>query len=177
MTKSLQEQLLGIGLANKKQAKKITQAKNKKRKARGKKPPPPDAVKEKIVREAAQKARRDRELNRKREETASARAQRSQIAQLIDVHAVKRDKADIAHRFVYQGKVKQIYVEKAQQALLASGKLRIVFDRKNFHLVDASGADKVALRDVDALVPLVQDTTDSADDDYKGFEVPDDLMW
>ncbi len=177
MSKSLQEQLLGVGLANKKQAKKITQSKNKKRKARGKKPPPPDAVKEKIVREAADKARRDRELNREREERSTARAQRSQIAQIIDAHGVKRDKADIVHRFVYQGKVKQIYVLKEQQALLAAGKLRIVFDRKHFHLVDPSGADKVALRDPEAVVPQVESSDEVTDDAYKGFEVPDDLMW
>jgi uncharacterized protein YaiL (DUF2058 family) len=177
MSKSLQEQLLGVGLANKKQAKKINQSKNKKRKARGKKPPPPDAVKEKIMREAAQKAKRDRELNREREERAASRAQRSQIAQIIEAHEVKRDNAEIAHRFVFEGKVKQIYVTAEQQSQLASGKLRIVYDRRNFHVVDAQGADKVALRDVKAVVPLVDDTPDEADDDYKGFEVPDDLMW
>ena len=158
MSKSLQEQLLGMGLASKKQAKSINQAKNKKRKARGKKPPPPDAVKEKILREAAAKARRDRELNREREQRAAARAQRSQIAQLIDTHAVERKDADIAHRFVYDGKVKQ-------------------FDRRHFHLVDPAGADKVALRDASAVVPLPESHSESNDDDYKGFEVPDDLMW
>lgn len=176
MSKSLQEQLLGVGLANKKQAKKINQSKNKKRKARGKKPPPPDAVKEKILREAAQKAKRDRELNREREERAASRAQRSQISQIIEAHAVDRDKADIAHRFVFEGKVKQIYVTKDQQSQLATGKLRIVCDRRSFHVVDAPGADKVALRDVKAVVPLVEDKT-SEDDQYEGYEVPDDLMW
>lgn len=177
MSKSLQEQLLGVGLANKKQAKKISQAKHKKRKARGKKPPPPDAIKEKILQEAAHKARRDRELNRQREEQAAARAQRSQIAQLIDTHGIKRKDADIVHRFVYKGKVKQIYVLKEQQALLAAGKLRIVFDRRHFHLVDPSGADKIALRDASALVPLPEERKQEQDDHYEGYEIPDDLMW
>jgi hypothetical protein len=177
MSKSLQEQLLGVGLANKKQAKKISQAKHKKRKARGKKPPPPDAIKEKILQEAAQKARRDRELNREREELAASRAQRSQISQLIDTHAVERKDAEIVHRFVYDGKVKQIYVLKEQQAQLAAGKLRIVFDRRNFHLVDPSGADKIALRDPSAVVPLPETANETQDDDYAGYEVPDDLMW
>ncbi|MFK7889138.1 MAG: DUF2058 domain-containing protein [Gammaproteobacteria bacterium] len=177
MSKSLQEQLLGAGLASKKQAKKINQSKNKKRKARGKKPPPPDAVKEKILREAAEKAKRDRELNRQREELAASRAQRSQISQIVEAHGVDREKADTAHRFVFEGKVKQIYVTKDQQKLLTAGKLRIVQDGKTFHVVDGKGADKVALRDVKAVVPLVDDSSAQDDDEYKGFEVPDDLMW
>ena len=177
MSKSLQEQLLAAGLASKKQAKSINQSKRKKRKKRGKKPPPTDAVKEKILREAAEKARRDRELNRQREARIAARSARSQVAQIIDDHAVSRDGADVVHRFVLEGKVKQIYVTSQQRDQLAAGLLRIVLDRDHFHLVDKRGADLVALRDPSALVPLADAGDDDVDDDYKDFEVPDDLMW
>ncbi len=179
MSKSLQEQLLAAGLSSKKKAKSINQSKRKKRKARGKKPPPTDAVKEKILQEAAAKAKRDRELNRAREEQVAARSARSQVAQILEAHAISREGAEIVHRFVYQGKVKQMYVTAEQRDKLAAGALRIVLDRDAYHLVDQKAADMVALRDAKALVPLAQDQDDDdqLDDHYKNFEVPDDLMW
>ncbi|MEO1574718.1 MAG: DUF2058 family protein [Pseudomonadota bacterium] len=178
MSKSLQEQLLAAGLSTKKKAKSINQSKRKKRKKRGKKPPPPDAVKEKILQEAAEKARRDRELSRAREEQIAARSARSQVSQIIDAHAVSREGAEIVHRFVLDGKVKQIYVTAEQRDKLAVGALRIVFDRRSFHLVAPNAADMVALRDPKAVVPLAEDgPDDDVDDHYKDYEVPDDLMW
>ncbi|MEM6641006.1 MAG: DUF2058 family protein, partial [Pseudomonadota bacterium] len=160
-----------------KKAKSINQSKRKKRKARGKKPPPPDAIKEKILQEAADKARRDRELNRAREEKAAARSARSQVAQILEQHALSREGGEDVHQFVFEGKVKQIVVTAEQRKRLSAGTLRIVRDRDQFYLVEPGAADLVALRDPKAVVPQSDDGGDDLDEHYKNFEVPDDLMW
>lgn len=176
MSKSLQEQLLSMGIANKKKAKKIQQEQRKKRKARGKKPPLPDALKAKIVRDAAAKARRDRELNLQRAAGEQAKAERSQIEQMIEAHRVSRDAGDVPYKFVMAGKVKQIYVSKEQHAALIAGKLRIAHCAGRFDLVQAEAADRIAARDAKAIIDFVP--AESPDDaGYEGFEVPDDLMW
>lgn len=175
MGKSLQDQLIGAGLVTKGQAKKVRQEKRKKRKARGNKPPPPDAVKARIVREAAEKARRDRELERRRSEAQETKARQSQVEQMIDAHRIDREEGDVAHRFVVEGKVKQIYVSAAQHAALADGRLRIAIGTQRYELVDAAAARKIAERAPAAIVEVPRKGAD--DDGYDGFEVPDDLMW
>jgi uncharacterized protein YaiL (DUF2058 family) len=180
MSKSLQEQLLSMGIADKKKAKKLKQEQHqqrKQRKARGKAPPPTDAVKAKIVQDAAAKARRDRELNRQRDAALQGKAQRNRVQQLIDAHRLDRNGADQPHRFVLGGKVKQLYVSGEQRDALQRGVVRIAVAGDRYELVPAAAAKKIAALDPDAVVELAPAQDTARAEGYEGFEVPDDLIW
>lgn len=186
MSKSLQEQLIAAGLVDKKRAAELDREKRRdKRRASGKKLP---KSKRKAAAEPAaqraqavqrEKAARDRELELKRREKARRKALAAEIRQLVLSHRVDRSDADIAHRFVHHGKVKQIYVDAGQHKDLAAGRLVIVRSAGKYDLVPAAAADKIRERDPAAVIAAASADPGAgeADDDYQGFEVPDDMMW
>ena len=184
---SLQEQLLKAGLVDEK---KLQQAESQKRKAgkqarhgSGKK-----AAKKKAAPSAAQKqqearARRDRELNAKRAEAMEQKAIAAQVRQLVDQNKVDRSKGEIPFSFVYNRKVKKIYIGETEKNLLQAGNLAIVtlvinHEGRRFELVPTDVAAKIAERDPEAVITLQRDDDGGdGDDPYADYKIPDDLVW
>lgn len=181
MAGSLRDQLLKAGAASKKQAHNASQAKRQQSKAakRGDKSAAIDAAafKNKIAADAAAKAKRDRELNLKREAEKQQREQQHAIAQIIKTNTQKAD-GDELYNLTLQGKIQRVYVSATQRQQLSNGLLAVALHKGSLSLIPVPVARKLAEKIADQI--FIADTAAQApaeDDPYAGYEVPDDLMW
>jgi uncharacterized protein YaiL (DUF2058 family) len=175
---SLQDQLLKAGLVNEQQVKQARSSKRKKGKGRSGKGMPGDEERRRMQQAAAEKARRDRELNRQRQEEAKRKAEANELRQLIHTHRIPRGEGDVAYSFLDGGNIKRIYVTADQQRRLANGNLAIVRQDTGYELVLPEIAERVRNRDARLIVVLNKPGEDGAQDDaYADYKVPDDLLW
>jgi len=181
MAKSLQEQLMGSGLVDKKKAKSIQKEQRTKRKQAPKGVEQVDEVKLRAEQHKNEKTEKDRELNKLRLKEQERKAIQAQIKQLIKVNKIPREKGEIGFQFVVETKVKKIFINEEQQAHLLSGRLAISLLAEEFILVPALVADKIIERDDSAIVyrnsEVDSEDQNDEDDPYKDYEIPDDLMW
>ncbi|MEE4244827.1 MAG: DUF2058 domain-containing protein [Kangiellaceae bacterium] len=179
MAKSLQEQLLGTGLVDKKRAQKIKTEKRKKAKQQPKGHKQEDEAKVLARKEAEAKAERDRELNLKRKAEQEQKEIIAQIKQLIESNSIDRSAAEDNYQFNYNGKVKQLKVTPLLRTQLAVGLIAIVQFDDIYHLVPKAVAEKIEQRDSKYIVLINEKDTSVPDEDdpYAEYQIPDDLMW
>lgn len=180
MGKSLQDQLLKAGLANKKQAVKARKAQNQKRQKKAAGVDVTDETEILAKKAQEEKVERDRELNRKKQEEADAKAIRAQIKQLVEMNRIS-ERGDIEFSFTDQSRVKTLMVDGTHRKELIGGKLVVLKLDDNYEIVPRQVAAKIAERD-DSLVvlqnqPTAVEDSDEENDEYADFKVPDDLMW
>ena len=174
MAKSLQEQLLKAGVASKQQ---VNKAKADKRKAqKSKQKAETEAVATQDSLEA--KRERDRLLNQKLNEE---KAQKALLAQALDLltknNLPLNPEAEIRYNYVFNKKVKSIFVNQEQQNKLANGHWAIVTPKEDqLFVVERPVAEKVAER-CPEWVHMVEKQTVDEDDPYAAYQIPDDLMW
>lgn len=179
MRNPLQEQLLKAGLVNKAKAAQVVREQAKKHK--GKAPAAPSAEEVEARRLQAEKAEHDRAIEAERNARARANEVRAQVRQIVEAHKVKRE-GEIVYRFTDGDAIKDVLVNEALRAQLASGTLVIVRHDQGYELLPRAAADKVYERDA-AMIVLdhgrgdVDSGNDADDEYYKQFEVPDDLIW
>ncbi|AKH69247.1 hypothetical protein IMCC21906_01569 [Spongiibacter sp. IMCC21906] len=175
---SLQEQLLQAGIVDKKKAKKIKQEKRKETKQQGK-GQTVDEGKLAAQRALAEKAERDREMNRLRNVEAEKKAIQAQIIQLIELNRVAKGPGDTPYNFSDAKKIKKIYVSELQHRQLVKGQLAVARLKDQYELVPVQIAEKIRQRDEAAILVLNdQSETEIAEDDpYADYQIPDDLMW
>lgn len=180
MRNPLQEQLLKAGLVNKAKAAQVVREQAKKHKGKG--PTAPSAEQVEAQRLQAEKAERDRALAAGHNAQVRANEVRAQVRQIVEAHKVKRE-GEIAYRFTDGDKIRDVLVNEALRAQLASGTLVIVRHDQGYELLPRIAADKVHARDA-AMIVLDHGRAEAgngndADDDeyYKQFQVPDDLVW
>ena len=171
MGNSLQDQLLKANLTNKKQVQQVRKQKHKARKQA--KPDHGDAT---LKQQQEEKVARDRALNRQREEDAQRKSVVAQVRQLIEANKLSREGGESAYHFVDAGRVRKLYVTEVQQQQLAAGKLVLVKLEEQVELVLPEVAEKIAARDPDAILKS-QAEQQVEEDEYAGYEVPDDLVW
>lgn len=180
MAKSLADQLLSAGLVDKKKAQQAEQQKRKQARQERKGQGESDDTQERLAQQRAEKAERDRELNRQRQQAEQAKALRAQAWQMLQQSAVSAS-GEVRFSFTDArvNKIKQIYVDDTAQAQLAKGRLAICADDKDYYLVPRNVADKVAERFADAVIFIADQSASAPDEDdpYKDFPIPDDLMW
>jgi len=179
MRNPLQEQLLKAGLVNKTKAAQVVREQAKKHKGKG--PLAPSAEQVEAQRLQTEKAERDRAIAAERNAQARAHEARAQVHQIVEAHKVKRE-GEIAYRFADGDKIKDVLVNAALRAQLASGTLVIVRHDQGYELLPRAAADKVYERDAATIVldhgRAEAGSGNEADDEfYKQFEVPDDLIW
>jgi uncharacterized protein YaiL (DUF2058 family) len=181
MAKSLQEQLLGAGLVDQKKAKAI---KHEQRKQKKQTQPTKKGVvnvdedKLRIEQERLAKVERDRALNRQKQEAAEERAVQAQIQQLIQSNKLSID-GDVGYQFVDDKTVRKIYVDDLKQSQLALGLLAVAKQNDNYFVIPKLVAEKIMQRDPKVIVSLNEKSASvvDADDPYKDYQIPDDLMW
>lgn len=144
MNNPFQEQLLKAGIVNKQQVQKAQQDKKKKRKQQNnKKDNTVDAARIKAQQAAEEKARRDRELNQRKQEQAHKKAISAEIDQLISNHRIERDDScELAYNFEHQKKVKRIYINDDLKQKIIQGKLGIARIQGSYELVPLDVAEK-----------------------------------
>ncbi len=174
----LQEQLLKAGLVNKAKAAQAAREQAKRHKGKGPAAPSPEQLEAKRLHE--EKVERDRALAAQHNAQARVSEARAQIHQIVEAHKVKRE-GEIAYRFTDGSAIKDVLVNEALRAQLARGSLVIVRHDQGYELLLRGAADKVYERDATMIVldhgGGETASTDSDDDYYKQFEVPDDLIW
>jgi len=151
------------------------------KKHKGKGPAAPSAEQVEVERLQAEKAERDRALAAERNAQLRQNEAHAQVRQIVEAHKVKRD-GEIAYRFTDGGTIRDVLVNEALRAQLASGTLVIVRHDQGYELLPRVAADKVYERDATAIVldhaRSEAGSGNGADDDYyKQFQVPDDLIW
>ncbi len=178
MINSLQDQLIKAGLADAKQAKKGKPARRPKKKKRDRQGPALSESAQAAQRAIAEKAARDRELNRKRAAAAERKAVMGQIRQLIEQHRLPRDKADLGYHFQDGDKIRKLHVTAPIHQQLGQGRAAIVKLQGRYEVVPADVAQKIQERNAACVVLLhAPDTPKEGDDPYADYPVPDDLMW
>jgi uncharacterized protein len=180
MSLSLREQLLKAGLVTQKQVQKTEQQQRQEQHGQKKKhlPPPPDKQAE-AQRALAAKAARDQELNRQQREKAERKARRAEIRQIVEQNRIPRIDSEDFFNFVDGNKIHRFAVNSEVRERILKGSLAIVRHNGFYALVPADIAERVRERDPGFVVPLEQpaSTPAAADDPYKDFVVPDDLIW
>ena len=176
---SLQDQLLKAGIVDKKKAKQIKQEQRKEAKSRQKGQVQVDENKETAKRALAEKAQRDRELNKAQQAEVEKKAIQAQIIQLIRMNRIDRQQGDVAYQFTDGTKIKKIYITAPLQNDLVKGRIAIARLDDSYELLPAAAAEKIMQRDAGVIVLL--NSNDKAevdqDDPYADYQIPDDLMW
>lgn len=180
--KSLQEQLLGAGLINKKKANKLKAEKlqHKQKVKNGKAAPLDDSARlEELKRQRDIKAEKDRALNLDQQKAAQKKAVQAQIRQMIEQNRIRKEEGDIAYHFTDDKKVKQIYISQAMHDDLTRGRLAIARLDQAYELVAEPVAVKIKERDDSYILVCNNRVDDKSDEDdpYADFQIPDDLMW
>ncbi|CAK0754063.1 DUF2058 domain-containing protein [Gammaproteobacteria bacterium] len=140
----------------------------------------PNAVALAAAKAQEEKLVRDREMNREREAAAAAKAARAQARQILREQMKNDDSADLKFNFVEGSHICHLYVTAIQREELLQGRLVIVALGERHYLVSRDVADKVRVlvHDVFIYHPLAAGSqTNSADDPYAAYQIPDDLMW
>lgn len=114
--------------------------------------------KERLAREAAEKARLKAERKRR-------------VAALLEGAALNRPDAEHPRHFEYGGKIRRVYVDEAQLAALNRGELGVVQHQGRFLVVTRALALEVHAIEPALLALLVDPDAPGSDD------VPPDLVW
>lgn len=180
---SLQEQLQKAGLVDDKKAKQVKKEQRKQKKVAHRTGEDPDeALRQSAQASRAEKAERDRELNRQRAEHQREREIAAQIKQLIETHRqakLARGEGEVEYNFTDGKTIKKLLVTPRVQQQIIRGQLVVVRLGEGYELVPKVVADKIAERDAQAVVVANSKPSDEPDEDdpYKDFVIPDDLMW
>ncbi|MCV2403736.1 DUF2058 domain-containing protein [Marinomonas sp. C2222] len=182
MAKSLQEQLLGAGLVDKKKANKIKAEKLQKKQKikKGKAVAEDDSARlEELKRQREEKIEKDKALNLEKQKEAEKKAVQAQIRQMIEQNRVVKEEGDIAYNFTDNKLVKKLYVSQAMHNDLSRGRLAIAKLDNTYELVPEPVALKINERDESYILVCNNraEEVDDEDDPYADFKIPDDLMW
>jgi len=174
MNNPFQEQLLKAGLVSKQQVQQANTDKNKKKKQqRNQKNKVVDESKIKAKQIADAKIQRDRELNKKKQIQAKAKALSAEINQLILDNLIKRDDTcELVYNCEHDKKVKRIYVNAEMKQQIIKGKLGLARIDGRYELVPASVAEKIKQRNERRGVIFTElDEVKEEKDQYADFEI------
>lgn len=101
------------------------------------------------------------------------------IKELIEASALKEFKGETAYSFVLGKKVRQLFVNEEAHKKLSAGELVITRLNGNTQLIPLDQVEPILALNPDwAIVQNEADSDKSAEDDeYKDFQIPDDLSW
>ncbi len=181
MGKTFQEQLLKLGLVDKKQVNQVKKTEHQKKKQKTRTSQElVDENKLLALQALAEKKEREWLRNQQRQEELRKKEEAEQLRQIIESNRLAKDPKGVAFRFPDKGKVQRIYVAKDMLEDLSRGRLAIVRSSLAYEIVPAAVTERIAT--LDPRVIVLQNTLDKArerdpEDPYAGYEVPDDLMW
>lgn len=183
MAGSLQDQLLSIGVVDKKKAKKAQHQKRqnvtKTRKAikSGEKLEPKTLTQE-MQQSKRNKQQRDIDLNKQRDAERGKKALTAEVRQIVQQHTVDLPKdADVAYNFECNNKIKKIYITTELQKQLVLGQLAIVVIGENHALIPDKIAEKIESRLPEVVIRTPTEQGSDENDPYADYQIPDDLMW
>jgi len=179
MANAFQDQLLKAGLVDSNKVKKANREKHKQvKQQQHSNTAATDASKLQAQQASAQKAERDRELNRQKVELEHKKAIAAQIRQLVEVNRAPKGDGDVAYNFQDANKIQRIFVTEAARTQIVRGELVVVRLGAEYELVPKLVAEKIAQRDAECVVAVKDSAPAAADEDeYAKYKIPDDLIW
>jgi uncharacterized protein YaiL (DUF2058 family) len=183
MAGSLQDQLLGIGVIDKKKAKKSQHQKKKannlaRKAVKSGRKTESQHDKQKLQQAQREKQQRDLELNKQRDAQQAQKALLAEVRDIVQQHSVSvADDADVAYNFTQNNKVKRLYVTAELRKQLTLGQLAIVVLGEKSILVPDKIAEKIENRLPEMVVRVQSDEVSDENDPYADYQIPDDLMW
>jgi uncharacterized protein len=181
MSLSLRDQLLKAGLVSEQQVQRVEREQRQKNftAPRGRRQPAGPTPQELAAQKAAaEKAAKDAELNRRKQEKAERRAKFAEIKQLVATHQVPRVETEDYYNFQDGANIRRVAVTADLRRQLIAGQLAIVRCEGRYAFVPADVGEKIAARVQRALVHQSRpDAPPAADDPYRDHVIPDDLMW
>jgi uncharacterized protein YaiL (DUF2058 family) len=183
MAGSLQDQLLSMGVADKKKGKQakhhkrqdVTKAKQARKS--GKKAAP-KVVQEKLAQAKLEKQQKDLALNQQRNAERAKKALVADVRQIIVTQAIEIPKeAELPYQFEHDKKVKKLYVTREQQQQLVRGQLAIAIIDEGYRLIPDKMAEKIESRLSEMVIRIQPESVVEEDDPYADYQIPDDLMW
>jgi len=181
MSLSLRDQMLKAGLVNDKQAKQASKEQKKQQRLEKKGAVEvDDSQRQAVLQAMAEKLKRDQELNRQQQENAERKAFVAQIRQLIEGARLPKLDSEDYYNFVDHKKVKRIAVNDMVRNKLSSGSLAIVKHGGGYEIIPRDVALKIQERDERRIVLLnleSEKVSESEEDPYAAYQIPDDLMW
>jgi uncharacterized protein YaiL (DUF2058 family) len=179
MSLSLRDQLLKAGLVNQKQVKQVAKDQQKQKRLVQKGQAEVDDTQKRLAQEAAaEKLRKDQELNRQQQEKAEAKARTAQVKQLVEATRLPKLTTEDYYNFVDDKKVKRISVNSLMRSKLSNGSLAVVHHGGGYEVIPREAALKVQEREPRRIVLLNTPTEEAeGDDPYAAYKIPDDLMW
>jgi uncharacterized protein YaiL (DUF2058 family) len=184
MSKSLQDQLLALGLAK------------EKARSSGRKPAPgkrensrKSMAGEKTVhsnselsleaayrlrnKQAKEQAKQSRE--RKRQEDRRRRQLNNVIRAIVQPNRLNDPKAELARNFMYKGRIRKVNVTADQLMSLNKGDTGLVYLSGGYHLLSCEHVAQIQELSADHVPEL--SVNDNYADEEGQFPVPDDLIW
>ena len=179
MANSFGDQFLKAGLVNKARLNEAKKSKNKQEKLKNKqKVEVVDEAAAAARQAAAEKAARDRELNRRQKEELERKAVHAQVRQLIEMNRLPRDDGEVGYNFQDGTAIRKIFVSEEVRDKLGRGLLAIVRFDDGYQVIPSVVAEKIMQRDESCIVSHASSRLENGEDDpYADYKVPDDLMW
>jgi len=180
---SLADQLLNMGVVDKKKAKKSqhqkrqTATKNRKAQQSGK-TVQTDGMQQQLQQAERDKQQHDRDLNKQRDAEQAKKALWAEVGQIVDQHKVEIAKeSDIAYNFSHNNKIKKLYINAEQQKQLTLGQLAIAYNGQSYSLIPDKIAERIEQRLPDMVIRTESEQQSNEDDPYADYQIPEDLMW
>ena len=179
MANSLGDQFLKAGLVSKDQLNKAKKSKSKQQHQKNKqKTEVVDEAAAAARQAAAEKASRDRELNRLQREEVGRKAVQAQVRQLVESNRLAPDDGEMGFNFQDGTVIRKIFVSAEVRNKLARGLLAIARLDGRYEVIPSVVAEKIMLRDETCIVSNATTQPENGQDDaYADYKVPDDLMW
>jgi len=174
-SKSLQDQLLALGLASKKPQNKRHSPVRPSSRSATKKPAKQDVSLDQAYRIRAREERRQKQqIADQKQETERKRKEINQkIKAIIKSEAIRDKAADTKRNFLYKGRIRSVLATPEQVRAINSGTLGVVYLSGNYHLLKADRIEEIRLFAPDH----VPDLQGAESEEEKDNPVPDDLIW
>ena len=179
MANAFGDQFLKAGLVSKSQLDKANKSKHRQQKQKQKQKI--EVVDEATVaarQAAADKAARDRELNRRQREETGRRAVQAQVRQLVELNRLAREDGEVGYHFQDGTTITKILVTQEIHDKLGHGLLAIARFDEGYEVIPSVVAEKIRQRDASCIISNAVTRPEHGEDDpYADYKVPDDLMW
>ncbi len=176
MGNSLRDQLLKAGLVDKSKVQQAKKQTRKKKRAKGA-AAQRDTVADAVRQAQADKAARDRELDRQKSIKQAAKARKGLLRDYIEKNKLNDPAAQDPFNFVQDNSVKRFYVNGKQRAQLSAGQLAIAQVGERYYLVTPEVSGKLREMEPNIFIHVAEPEKPAEDDPYADYQVPDDLMW
>jgi uncharacterized protein YaiL (DUF2058 family) len=183
MSDSLKDQLLALGLAPAKPARK---PKRPAASGKSKKQPPghktqqqengsADISLDQAYKMRIREERRQREetIAQKREQERQRREVNRKIKAMVKQHGIRDSEADCKRNFIFKGRIRSVLATREQIADINTGKLGVVYVSGNYHLMSAAHIEEIR-QFAPENIPDLKGADIEGEEDHP---VPDDLIW